>query len=901
MTLASGSVLGPYEIVSPLGAGGMGEVYRAKDRRLDRTVAIKVLPAHLSGSSELKQRFEREAKAISQLTHPHICTLYDIGNHEGVDFLVMEHLEGETLARRLEKGALPIDQTLKIGAEINSALERAHRAGIIHRDLKPGNIMLTRSGAKLLDFGLAKSASILEGDSSGLTVTKPLTGAGTLLGTFQYMSPEQLEGQEADARSDIFAFGAVLYEMAAGKRAFEGKSQASLISSIMSSHPAPISQIQPMSPPALDHLVKMCLAKDADDRIQTAHDVKLQLEWIAEGGSQAGLTAPLIASRKKSHRWWMASTLLLLTACLALAVVVLRRNESTPAVIRSFIPPPEGSNFIVVGDQAGPAVISPDGTTLAFTAAGGDGVIRIWLRPLADSTARALPGTEDASFPFWSADSRSIAYFVPDKLRKVDVSGGPPMTVCNAPAGRGGTWNRDGIILFAPDFRSPICRVPATGGSPQAVTQVDETKHTTHRWPSFCPDGRRFVFLAIAHGTAETQDNALYFSSLDGGEPQLVINTSSNAEIASNRLLYLRENSLLAAPFDGTTGRIAGEPSVIAGGVTNDSSVWRGAFSSSQNGILAYHLGQAGGGQSLLRVDRSGKELGRVGEPGEYASVRIAPDGKRVATSLVGPTTDVWIYEIARGVKTRLSFESGGSKLLPCWSPDGRNIAYGSIFLARRDVAPVLIRRPSEGGEAQELYKSKDEKWPTDWSRDGNYLVFSQGRYIGGKPCDIWVLPLTGEREPFVFLKTPFEEDDARFSPDGRWVAYASDESGRNEVYVAPFLPPGTSSASEGKPARTGKWQLSSAGGANPAWRADGKEVYFIAADRKLMAIEVNGDGDSFEIGSATALFATNSPVGSEPFDVSADGEWFVVNTRTTSGSSPINLVTNWPTEIRKP
>ncbi|HKQ50621.1 MAG TPA: protein kinase [Phycisphaerae bacterium] len=901
MSLSPGAQLGPYRIESPLGAGGMGEVYRAKDTRLNRDVAIKVLPSHLSDSPEVKERFDREARAISQLTHPHICTLHDIGHQDGIDYLVMELLEGETLARRLEKGPLPLEQTLKIGSEIASALERAHRSGVVHRDLKPGNIMLTKTGAKLLDFGLAKSASVLEGDTSGLTVTKPLTSAGTLLGTFQYMAPEQLEGREADARTDLFAFGAVLYEMATGKRAFEGKSQASLISSIMSLQPAPISQVQPMTPPALDQLVKMCLAKDADDRIQTAHDVLLHLRWIAEGGSQAGLPAPLIAARRRSHRLWLASTLVLLAVCLGLAVLAFRRGESEPVVIRSFIPPPEGASFITVGDQAGPSVISPDGTTLAFTAAGGDGVIRLWVRPLAVATARALPGTEEASFPFWSADSRSIAFFVPEKMRKVDMTGGPPMTLCNAPAGRGGTWSRDGIILFAPDFRSPICRVPATGGSPEAVTRVDETKHTSHRWPSFCPDGRHFVYLAIAHGAAETQDNALLYFSLDGGEPQLVLNTSSNAEIASNRLLFLRENSLLAAPFDAATGRIVGEPAVIAAGVTNDSSVWRGTYSSSQNGILAFHSGQAGGGQNLVRLDRSGKELGRVGEPGEFASVRIAPDGKRVATSHVGPTTDVWVYEISRGVKTRLSFETGGSNLTPCWSPDGRSIAYGNIFLARRDVAPMLIRRPSEGGEAEELYKSKDEKWPSDWSRDGNYLLFSLGRYIGGKPCDIWVLPLTGKREPFVFLKTPFEEDDARFSPDGRWVAYTSDESGRNEVYVAPFQPPGTSSAPAGKPARAGKWQLSSAGGANPAWRFDGKEVFYIAADRKLMAIEVNGEGESIEIGSATALFTTNSPAGGEPFDVSADGQWFVVNNSTTTGSAPINLVTNWPAELKKP
>jgi len=899
VTLPAGTTLGPYEIISPLGAGGMGEVYRAKDTRLDRTVAIKVLPGHLSDNPELKQRFEREAKAISSLTHPHICTLYDIGHQDGVDYLIMELLEGESLAARLAKGALPIDQVLRFGREIASALDKAHRSGVVHRDLKPGNIILTKMGAKLLDFGLAKGASIGSADPMALTTTKPLTSAGTLVGTFQYMAPEQLEGKEADARSDIFAFGAVLYEMATGKRAFEGKSQASLISSIMSHEPAPISQVQPMTPPALDHLVKMCLAKDADERIQTAHDVLLQLQWIAEGGSQAGLPAPLIAARKSRHRLWMASTIVLLAACVVLSVLAIRSGPSEARVLRSCIPAPENTSFIPVGDFAGPVVVSPDGSALAFTAYGADAVPKLWVRPLASASAKLLAGTEGATFPFWSADSRSLGYFTADKLRTIDAAGGPPVSICDAGGGRGGTWNKDGVILFSPDFRGPLYQISASGGTRKALTQLDESKHTSHRWPSFCRDGKHFVYLAVIHGAAEAEENAIYWGSLEGGEPQLVMRTSANAVAACDRLLFLREGSLLAAPFDGSAGRLTGEPSVIATGITYDVTVWRGAFSSSQDGVLAFHSGQATGAQGLIRMDRNGKELGRIGEAGEFTDARLSADGKRLATSIAGRSTDVWVFDVARGTKTRISFETGGSNVTPCWSHDGRSIVYGNIWISNKDHLHRLVRRPAGGGDAEVLHESHDEKWPTDISRDGEYLLFSQGRYVGGKPSDIMLLPMSGKREPFVFLKTQFEEDHARFSPDGRWVAYESNESSRSEVYVAPFIPPSTTApASEVK--RSGKWQVSTAGGAYPAWRADGKEIVFLAADRKLTAVEVNGEGDNFEIGRATALFPVNVPAGLDPFDISADGQWFVVNTNTATGAAPISLVVNWPAELTK-
>ena len=899
MALVTGKQLGPYEILAPLGAGGMGEVYRAKDTRLDRTVAVKVLPTHLSDNPELKQRFDREARAISALTHPHICTLHDVGHQDGIDYLVMEYLDGESLAARLAKGALPIDQVLRFGREIASALDKAHRSGVIHRDLKPGNIMLTKTGAKLLDFGLAKGVPLAAGEPTALTITQPLTGKGTLVGTFQYMSPEQLEGKEADARTDIFAFGAVLYEMATGKRAFEGKSQASLIAAIMNHQPAPISQIQPMTPPALDHLVRTCLAKDPDDRIQTAHDILLQLQWIAEGGSQAGLPAPLLAGRRTRHQFWIASTLALLAISLALSLLLFRREPVATRIIRASILPPENASFLSVGDLAGPVAVSPDGTALAFTTYGSDGTPKLWVRSLAGETPRLLPGTDGASFPFWSPDSRSIGYFTLEKLRTVDVTGGPPVTVCDAGGGRGGTWNKDGVIVFSPELRAPLYQVTAAGGVPRELTKLDEARHDSHRWPSFCKDGKHFVYLAVIHGSSEAEENAIFWGSLDGGTPQLVMRTSTNALLAGDHILFMREGSLLAARFDGSTGRLSGEPSVIATDVTDDVTVWRGGFSSSENGVLAYHRGQATSAQGLIRFDRNGKELGRIGEAEDFTDCRLSPDGKRLVASISGRSTEVWVFDVARSTKTRVSFERGGSNVTPVWTGDGKSIVYSNIWLSNKERTHRLIRRPAAGGDPEILLESRDEKWPTDVSRDGKYLLYTQGHYVGGKPSDIMLLPLDGKREPSALIKTPFEEDHAKFSPDGRWASYESTESGRFEVYVAPFNPPTTTApASETK--RSGKWQVSTSGGAYPAWRADGKEIVYLGLDRKLISVEVNGDTENFEIGAAKPLFIVNVPAGLDPFDIAADGQWFVVNTSTLAASTPISLIVNWSAALKQ-
>ncbi len=897
MSLALNARLGPYQVLSPIGAGGMGEVYRARDTRLDRDVAIKVLPTHLSRSPEFKQRFDREAKSISQLTHPHICTLFDVGHHDGTDFLVMELLEGETLAQRLTKGALPLDLVFRCGIEIALALDAAHRKGVVHRDLKPGNIMLTKSGAKLLDFGLAKSSGFIESDPSAVTISQPLTSKGMIVGTFQYMAPEQLEGVEADARTDIFAFGAVLYEMATGKRAFEGHSRASLIASIMSAQPQPISNVQPMTPLALDHLVKMCLAKDPDERIQTAHDVKIQLQWISGAGSQAGVPAPLITARKKREHFWMASSLMLLLASVVIAFLYVQRGVSGARRVWSVIAAPELTPLVASGDLAGPVVISPDGSTLAFVALEKSGQ-RLWVRSLDGPTARPLPGTDGATFPFWSGDSRSIGYFAREKLYTVSAAGGPAISICNAPGGRGGTWNRDGVILFSPEYRSGLFRVSATGGKPVQVTTMDETKHTSHRWPAFCQDGKHFLYLAVAHGAAQTESNAVYLGSLDGGEPKLVMHGSANAVQVSEYLLFPRENTLQAALFDVATARLLGDPIVVASEVMYDVSVWRSGFSVSTQGVLAFHSGTAGGEIQLIRRDRSGKELGKIGEPGNFGSLSISPDGKRVATDISGIETDIWIYDVARGAASRFTF-GNGANVSPIWSPDGQSIAYASIYLARREAMHRVSRRPAIGGDEEVLYTSNEENWVTDWSPDGNYLLLSRGKFIGGNPCDIWVLPLLGDRVPFPIATTAFLESDAKFSPDGKWIAYQSDETGNNEVYIVPFTLP-SSDPPAAKTPRGGRWQVSPRGGFKVKWRGDGKELFLVAKDTNLTAVEISISDNGPEIGAATPLFQVNQPAGIDPFDVSSDGQWFVENASNIKGSSPINLIVNWDAELKK-
>ncbi|HEV8608686.1 MAG TPA: protein kinase [Thermoanaerobaculia bacterium] len=885
MSIVAGARLGPYEILAPLGAGGMGEVYRARDTRLDRTVAVKVLPAHLSSSAESRQRFEREAKTISQLSHPHICALYDVGNQDGVEFLVMEYLEGETLSDRLLKGPLAFDQVLRYGIEIADALDKAHRQGIVHRDLKPGNVMITKSGVKLLDFGLAKAIAPA-GRTSGASLTAlptqagtDLTAEGTILGTFQYMAPEQLEGKEADARTDIFAFGAVLYEMATGRKAFSGKSQASLISSIMGVEPPPVSTVAPMTPPAFDRVVRTCLAKDPEDRWQTAHDVMLELKWVAEGGSAAGLPAPVVARRRSRERlaWIVAG--ILAASTVALGILELRRPRSAFPVVRSNVLPPGKTAFSFVSGGAGPVKISPDGRQLAFVASESGGKRQLWIRPLDSLVARPLPATEGATYPFWSPDGRFVGFFADGKLKRMEVSGGPALTLCDAPDPRGGSWNRDGIILFEPQFREPLYRVTAAGGKPVPVTSFDASRReTTHRWPFFLPDGRHFLYLSGSHSTgAESELDAIFVGSLDGEKPKLLVNARSNAAYAAGHLLFVRQKTLLAQPFDPKRGKLNGEAFPIAENVQDDSGFFNAVFSVSEQGTLAYQeAGGTTGLSELAWVDRSGKKIDVLGDPADYFEPRISPDGRRVAVG-VGDPGDIWIYDVARRIRTRLTF-AAADDFSSVWSPDGTRVAFSSV----RSGAGDLYAKVASGTGADELLSSsKVFKVPNSWSPDGRYLAYFQG--APGSKADLWLLSIS-DRKASPLLQTEFDEVAAAFSPDGRWLAYASNESGRNEIYVQPFPGPG------------GKWQVSTAGGLHPRWRRDGKELFYITSDGKVMAVEVRA-GAAFESGTPQALFATslkNAP-GPPSYDASADGQRFLLNRPIGEESSPpITLVQNW-------
>jgi Tol biopolymer transport system component len=893
MPLAPGTRLGPYEILAPLGAGGMGEVYKARDTRLDRTVAVKILPPHLSTDPLLKQRFEREARAVSSLNHPHICVLHDVGQQNGTDYLVMEYLEGETLAQRLEKGPMPLDQVLKFGTQIADALDKAHRQGVVHRDLKPGNVMLTATGAKLLDFGLAKStAPVTPGSSLTMAPTQasPVTQHGTIVGTFQYMSPEQVEGRDVDARTDIFAFGAVLYEMLTGRRAFAGKSSLSVASAILEKEPEPIAAIAPMTPPALDRTIRKCLAKDAEDRWQTARDLLLELRWIAEAGSQAGVPAIVSTRRRITERVWMAAAAFLLLAAAALGALYYRAATAEVRVVRAFIPPPEKTAFEFVGSpSAGPVAVSPNGRAVVFAANTEYGKRMLWVRAIDSLVPQPLSGTENGAFPFWSPDSRSIGFFTSGKLKKIEVAGGPATTVCDAASGRGGAWGRDGVIVFTPDTSMPLYKVSAAGGAATPVTKLDQARgESTHRWPFFLPDGRHFLFVArVGAGGGPAEGTAIMAGSIDGGPHKQVVLVPSNPVYASGYLLFVRENTLMAQPFDPGKLAVTGDAFPIAEQIQSDGAFTRGVFSASENGVLVYQTGMAATGTRLLWFDRTGKQLSQLGDQAIYFDVSISPDRRKVAVNVLDPRVgppDIWIYEVDRGLRTRFTF-GAAAETNPTWAQDSLRVAFRAVPKASSE----LFQKSLAGTSQEEpLLESEASKYPYSWSSDGRFLAY-EARGIPNTATDIWILPLTGDRKPFPFLQTQFLERTPYFSPDGRWLAYVSDESGRDEVYVAPFPGPGR------------KWQISTNGGDRPRWRRDLREIYYMSPDNKIMAVEVRALGDTFTLGAAKALFETRPMRGGTAYDVTGDGQRFLVNTLVQAQSSvPLTLVVNWPAAVKK-
>jgi eukaryotic-like serine/threonine-protein kinase len=915
MALEPGKKLGPYEILSPLGAGGMGEVYRARDTRLDRDVAVKVLPAHLASDPQLKQRFEREARTVSSLNHPHICTLYDIGREGDTDFLVMEYLEGETLLKRLERGPLAGEQLFQMAIEISDALDKAHRKGVVHRDLKPGNIMLTPAGAKVLDFGLAKTAAPLmpgssssgkaspagatEGATAGATasptLSSPLTTAGSVVGTFQYMSPEQLEGREADARSDIFSFGAVLYEMATARRAFPGKSRYSVASAILEKDPDPISSVAPTAPAALERVVNRCLAKDPEDRWQSARDVTVELQWASEHASPA-VAAPaktvtvVKASPLSKAAWGVAGVSLL--AAIALGMAYFLRPSATAQPIRSLISQPDKTLFAFDGTEGGPE-LSPDGIRMVFPATDAAGKEALWVRPLDSLSSQRLEGTDGATFPFWSPDSRHLGFFQDGKLKKIDVTGGPAVTLCDVPDGRGGAWSKKDVIVFAPgSLNSVLSSVDAAGGAPVLIpTHKGTGSAFSNRWPVFLPDGKHFLYLSGDLTATGTSKLGIYVGELGTEEQQFLVQADSGALYAPpGYLLYLRGDTLMAQPFDAGNQKLKGEAFPVAEQVASPQLFRLGFFTVSQNGLMVYQTGEAASSGQFVWFDADGKPGAAVSEPGTEQEPLLSPDGHQLAyvvSDSSGRSADVWILDLARGVRTRFTFGPDIADS-PIWSPDGSRIVYDLIQAGKGDL---YVKNASGAGSAETLFKSDANKAPLDWSRDGRYILFTALDPQGKTKYDIWALPLFGDRKPFPFIHSEFEEPDGVFSPDTHWVAFESDESGNYEVYLSPF------------PQGGGKWQVSQGGGVQPIWNHNGTALYYLAPGGKLMQVSIQEKGSAVEIGTPHQLFQASiadSGAFGRAFSVSPDGKRFLVEKQERGSAPPLTLVANWTAGLKR-
>jgi serine/threonine-protein kinase len=873
MVLATATRLGPYEILAPLGAGGMGEVYRARDTRLEGTVAIKILPPQFSSDPIRKQRFEREAKVISSLNHPHICTLHDVGQQDGVDFLVMECVEGETLSKRLEKGPLPLEQVLKLGPQIADALDKAHRSGIVHRDLKPGNIMLTSTGAKLLDFGLAKPVSLLASPAtlSAAKQESPVTEQGTVVGTTQYMSPEQIEGKELDGRSDIFSLGAVLYEMLTGQRAFQGKSQLSVASAILDREPEPISRLKPMTPPGLDHAIRRSLAKDPDERWQSARDLALELKWIAESGSPAGVAAPssrLIELRERLA-WATAAALAVIALIAGIAWWRAARlnRAALPIQLSAELP----QDTFVDRFRGAQLAISADGARIVASESKSASEWRLGVRSLDQSQFTPLPGTEHSAAPFFSPDGQWVGFFADGKLKKIAVQGGEPVTLCDAPGyARGASWGDDGNIVAAFSQGIPgLVRVPSGGGTPTPLTKPSKQKgETAHGWPQTLPGSQAVLFTVYGATDADTQIDVL---SLKTGEwKTLQEGGSFGRYVPSGHLLYMVQNTLLAAPFDLSRLALTGEPQHVVEEV-NSNVLGGGDFDVSQTGALLYASSKAAISfpLSIWWLDSAGQARPLQTSRGIYENPRFSPDGKHLAFDLAtGPgQADIWVKDLERDTTSRLT-HLPGRNTFPQWTPDGKGIVFESIRQAASGVYWVLANGV---GEAQRLIESQTPIGPSSFSPDGKRLAYVQVS-VDGYP-QIWTAsfegghdhPQLGAGEPF--LRTSFHHVHPAFSPHGLWMAYSSDESGTYELYVRPVQGPG------------GKWQISTNGGDYPIWSRSGRKLFFLTPDWHVMVVDYTASGNSFLAGKPQLWCPRSLRFlgGNYPYDLAPDGKRFAV------------------------
>ena len=855
-------------------------MYRARDTRLERTVAIKILPSHFSAGSIHKQRFEREAKTISQLNHPHICVLYDIGHQDGIDYLVMECVEGETLAKRLEKGPLPLEQLLKYGAQVADALDKAHHSGVVHRDLKPGNIMLTASGAKLLDFGLAKPAAPLVNGATLTAVATPttsMTQEGTILGTFQYMSPEQVEGKELDGRSDIFSLGAVLYEMVTGQRTFEGKSQLSVASAILEKEPAPLSTIKPMTPPGLEHAVKKCLAKTAEERWQSASDLASELKWIAESaGHTAGAVSGGAGKAREGLGWLVACTLLIV---LIVGAIWWRSPKPAEQTMYFSAPFPFPARHIAV---------APNGRTIAVVAylesARKD---VLWIYELGSQEFRSVADSEGASFPFWSADGQFLAFFADGKLKDLQISGGTMRTICDAPSGRGGTWNKDGVIVFTPDaaLGKGLYRVPAAGGAPEQISRPDPSRgEDSHRYPMFLPDGGHYLYMTPSFSGRKGVD-AIFVGSLNSNEKRFVVEADANAAYAApGYLVFYKDKSLLAQRFDLRSLALTGQPTTVLTDVENLLPIKWAVFAVSDTGLLVAQRGSAVTLSQPVWFDREGKELGVVGQPAVYGNVSIAPNGRSVAVNKTDPgslNTDIWTHDLQRGTAKRLTFNTAFIAG-PLWSPDASRL----VYFSNQGHGNDLYVKNSDGSQEEKLILHDDlDKFANDWSRNGKYLLYTRG-------SELWTVTFP-ELKSSLFLKAPSILGNGQFSPDAKWVAYASNETGKWEIYVTSF------------PDARGKWQVSTGGGEQPRWRGDGREIFYLSSDSKMMAAPVT-TGGNFDSGRPVSLFQATprQPISSRDqfvYDASKDGQHFLILTqRKQADAQPMTIILNWTAKLNK-
>jgi serine/threonine protein kinase/Tol biopolymer transport system component len=894
MGLRTGTQLGPYEILSAIGAGGMGEVYRARDTRLNRDVALKILPEIFAADPDRMARFEREARVLAALNHPHIAAIYGLEESGSTRALVMELLEGPTLADRTAVGAIPLDEALPIAKQIAEALEYAHDRGVIHRDLKPSNIKVTTDGnVKVLDFGLAKALQdepMAADPRDSPTLSMAATMPGVILGTAAYMSPEQAKGKPVDRRADIWAFGVVLFEMLTGKPLYSGDTVAETLASIIKEDPR-LDRLPSGTPPTIGNLLRRCLEKDPRQRLRDIGEARIVIEDVLSGTAPAEPVAPL---RHRPFVWIaIAAVLFLTTVVLASVLIYDYRSPVESAAVRFFVSAPDKTSFEsgvnpgIAGFTGGS--ISPNGRRLAFTAKDESGKVMLWVRSLDTLAAQPLPGTEGAGLPFWSPDTRSIGFFAQGKLKKINVEGGPPQTLCDAPNGRGGSWNRDGVIVFAPNNTSPLNRVPSAGGEVVAVTKV-MSQQTGHRFPSFLPDGKNFLYFAAP-------SVGVFIGSLDSVDGQRLLAADSPAVYAPpGYVLFIRQGTLLAQPFDAKKLHLNGEPVPIAEQVASDGP--GEAFSVSENGALAYRTGAGTANLHLMWVDRNGKLIESIGVPGGYLGPDLSPDGKRVAVHRHESTGgDIWLVEASGGKTSRLTFDASQENASPIWSPDGSRIAFGS----RRNGKWGIYQKLSNGtGNEELLVESELVKTPISWSPDGKFILYM---VIDPKTgSDGWALPLTGDRKPFPILQTPFNEGHPQISPDGKWIAYSSNETGRSEIYIQSF-PPGA-----------GKWQISSNGGSFARWRRDGKELFYMDSpfSGKMVSVEINASGSTVVASVPRPLFDSgylNLGFGHtgnwNTYAVSADGQRFLIprpeaNLTGALTNIPITVVLNWISGLKK-